>query len=106
MGRRYDMTPELDAVADGGESGRQGWELRRGEPPLAALRASIASLLPGQAQDVVYDVQMICTVLVSNAYEHGWLPGQGRLQRPTEYEVSRIEVDDDSSRQPKMRQRS
>ncbi|MFL6125929.1 ATP-binding protein [Actinophytocola sp.] len=91
-------------VTDGATAHQLCWDFGPGElPPLTAIRQQLATWLTGIAQAVVADLQLVATELVSNAYEHGWLPGQVRVSRP-DPRLIRIEVDDRSPTLPQLGQ--
>ncbi|SES25220.1 Anti-sigma regulatory factor (Ser/Thr protein kinase) [Lentzea xinjiangensis] len=62
------------------------------QPDLAALRVWATELLSDLSEDVQLDVQLVCTELASNAYEHAEGPRAVRVQRHTDF--VRVEVDD------------
>ena len=62
--------------------------------PLATVRAEVRRLLLGMHENVVVDVMVVATELVSNAYHHGAPPRRVRILRLPEREVVRVEVDD------------
>ncbi|HET9143315.1 ATP-binding protein [Actinophytocola sp.] len=74
-------------------------------PPTAELRRWIRTHLPGLGDDVGYDLQLICTELIANAYEHGSMPGQVRIEVAGP-NLIRVEVDDSSRRMPVTRRRT
>ncbi|HEU5472900.1 MAG TPA: ATP-binding protein [Actinophytocola sp.] len=71
-------------------------------PPTAELRRWIRTHLRGLGEEAGYDLQLICTELIANAYEHGSMPGQVRIE-PAGRDGLRIEVDDSSTRMPILR---
>jgi hypothetical protein len=74
-------------------------------PPTAALRGWIRTHLPGLGDGVSYDLQLICTELITNAYEHGSMPGRVRIESDGR-KLIRVEVDDSSRSMPIMRRLS
>jgi len=56
--------------------------------------------LSGFGAEVILDVQIVCTSLVSNAHRHGGGAGQLRIIRPGGNGVVRVEVDDTSPATP------
>jgi anti-sigma regulatory factor (Ser/Thr protein kinase) len=69
-------------------------------PPTAELRRWIRTRLPELSEEVRYDLQLICTELIANAYEHGSMPGRVRIEMDG---MVRVEVDDSSRRMPRKR---
>ncbi|PRY40567.1 ATP-binding protein [Umezawaea tangerina] len=63
-------------------------------PPLAELRLHIRRTLGTLGADLVEDVELLTTELVSNAYDHGLRPLSARLWYPSHTNYVRIEVDD------------
>lgn len=64
-------------------------------PDLAAMRQWAANRLTGLTEDFLLDVQLICTELVSNAYEHADGPRALRVVQLSQNLV-RVEVTDGS----------
>lgn len=99
------MTNTVGDPEDVGEDAatrRLCWDFGPDEvPPLTAIRQRLATWLTGIAQTVVADLQLVVTELVSNAYEHGCLPGQLRVFKP-EAKLIRVEVDDRSPAPPQL----
>ncbi|MEU7477025.1 ATP-binding protein [Lentzea sp. NPDC042327] len=62
------------------------------DPDLADLRSWASTLLADLSEDVLLDVQLVCTELASNAYEHAAAPRVVRMSRTNE--VIRVEVED------------
>ncbi|HEX7305857.1 ATP-binding protein [Lentzea sp.] len=62
--------------------------------PLADVRAQVRRLLLGMHENVVVDVMVVATELVSNAYHHAAAPRRARVLCLPEREVVRVEVDD------------
>jgi len=62
------------------------------DPDLGDLRSWAAALLKDLSEDITLDVQLVCTELASNAYEHAEGPRAVRIARIGE--IVRIEVDD------------
>jgi hypothetical protein len=93
----------------GGETlpGRESFELRLtvadGGPSLSALRTRIAEALPELAEDVVADVQLVATELVTNAHLHGESPVTFRLLASPEQGRLRVEMFDSGPGEPTMR---
>lgn len=100
------MMSRVSASQDQHESDTLRWNLGRGDPPLAALRHGIATTFRAPAAEIIADLQLIVTELVTNAYEHGWLPDQIRITTSTEQNVIRVEVDDHSFRRPQLKPHS
>jgi anti-sigma regulatory factor (Ser/Thr protein kinase) len=97
------MTASLAAP----ETLRWKWP-RNAVPPLAAIRHRLAGYLSDLGRDVVIDVQLVCTELMTNVYQHARSSGQIRIAKRDDDRVVRVEVDDDSplipvvpSRQPR-----
>jgi hypothetical protein len=65
-------------------------------PPLARLRAWVASVLEGICPDQLLDAEMVCTELATNAHEHASGPRRVRLLTMPRRGVVRVEVDDAS----------
>ncbi|WP_367128489.1 ATP-binding protein [Saccharothrix sp. HUAS TT1] len=65
-------------------------------PPLAQIRQWLATVLADLTEDLLQDLLLICTELVSNAYDHASTPRRLRVQRSRERDVLLIEVDDGS----------
>ncbi len=80
-------TPEVLSA-----SARTMHTLPEDEPNLAGMRAWVGALLRDLHEDVQLDVLLVCTELVSNAYEHAEGPRAVRVQRHTDF--VRVEVDD------------
>ncbi|KOV85135.1 ATP-binding protein [Nocardia sp. NRRL S-836] len=68
--------------------------LPEGMLPLADVRAQVRRLLLGMHENVVVDVMVVATELVSNAYHHAAPPRRVRVMSLPEREVVRVEVDD------------
>ncbi|ROP34911.1 ATP-binding protein [Saccharothrix texasensis] len=64
--------------------------------PLAQIRQWLATVLAELAEDVLQDLMLICTELVSNAYDHARAPRQLRVRRSRDSDSLLIEVDDGS----------
>lgn len=69
-------------------------------PPLSELRAWLRGLLADEPPDLVIDVELAVTELVTNAYEHTGLLLAVRVSRPMDRPVLRVEVDDDAPDRP------
>ncbi|MEU7476186.1 ATP-binding protein [Lentzea sp. NPDC042327] len=68
--------------------------LPEGMMPLADVRAQVRRLLLGMHENVVVDVMVVATELVSNAYHHAAPPRRVRVMSLPEREVVRVEVED------------
>jgi two-component sensor histidine kinase len=96
------MTEMVDESDDVGESRGLCWDFGPGDlPPLAAIRQRLATWLVDVAAEVIQDLLMVVTELVTNAYEYGRLPGQVRTTRLNR-NVIRVEVDDRSPSMPRF----
>lgn len=62
--------------------------------PLADVRAQVRRLLMGMHENVIVDVMVVATELVSNAYHHAAPPRRVRVISLPERSVVRVEVDD------------
>lgn len=69
-------------------------------PPLVAVRRWAATALADADDDQLHAVLMVCTELVSNAYEHAQTPYVLRMWRGHESRRVRIEVEDASPEPP------
>lgn len=78
-------------------------DLTTGTPPLALLRDRIDTLLPERGVDLVSDLQLVATELVTNAYVHGRPPIEFTLSNPGSDGLVRIEVTDCGPAMPKVR---
>lgn len=78
-------------------------DLTPGTPPLGLLRARIDTLLPERGADLVSDLQLVATELVTNAYVHGRPPVRFALTRPGSNGLLRIEVSDCGPALPQVR---
>lgn len=65
-----------------------------GMPPLVRIRHWVGSTLSGVADDHLSAVMLVCTELVTNAYEHADRPDQIRLWHTLTPCRVRVEVDD------------
>ena len=65
-------------------------------PPLAQLRQWLAAALSELTEDLLQDLMLVCTELVSNAYDHACAPRRLRVHRSRDLQALRIEVDDGS----------
>lgn len=74
-----------------------------GEPPLHLLRTRIDAALPGVRPELVEDIQLVATELVTNAYLHGRHPVEFTLSRRSEETTVRIEVFDSGPAMPQVR---
>lgn len=75
-----------------------------GTPALAALRTKIEVSLPELDAQVVADIQLVATELVTNACLHGSPPVQFALSGPSNGSPLRIEVSDRGAALPQVRQ--
>jgi anti-sigma regulatory factor (Ser/Thr protein kinase) len=66
------------------------------------MRRRISEVFDGLDQDLVEDLQLAVTELVTNAYDHGRHPRQLRLWRVAASGCLRIEVDDASLDRPTL----
>jgi anti-sigma regulatory factor (Ser/Thr protein kinase) len=73
-----------------------------GLPRLDLLRAGIVASMTGVAQDLVSDVELIATELVTNAYLHGRPPAHFRLYYLGEPTRLRMEVRDAGAALPRL----
>lgn len=71
-------------------------ELNTSVPPLAEIRRWLAAVLVEFAEDVLQDLMLISTELVTNAYEHADMPRRLRVRRSRDRHTVRIEVEDGS----------
>jgi len=72
-------------------------------PPLSGLRAQIDASLAGLGADLISDVQLVVTELVTNAYVHGKPPVRFELCDPSGHGVLRVEVTDAGPDMPEVR---
>lgn len=72
-------------------------------PPLGQLRARIDASLPGLGAELVADLQLVATELVTNAYLHGRPPVRFGLFHPSSDGVLRVEVTDCGPAMPHLR---
>ncbi|HEX4225888.1 MAG TPA: ATP-binding protein [Pseudonocardiaceae bacterium] len=63
-------------------------------PPLTELRTWLRGLLADQAPELLIDIELVVTELVTNAYEHTGRLLAVRVSRPVDRPVLRVEVDD------------
>ena len=77
--------------------------LSASEPPLSALRAQIESSLADLGAELISDVQLVATELVTNAYLHGEPPVRFELHNPPDGGVVRVEVTDAGPEMPQVR---
>jgi anti-sigma regulatory factor (Ser/Thr protein kinase) len=74
------------------------------EPPqLGLVRDRIDASLPHCGDDVVADLQLVATELVTNAYLHGLPPVRFGLCQPSADDVLRVEVTDCGPAMPRVR---
>ncbi|HJP78461.1 MAG TPA: ATP-binding protein [Pseudonocardiaceae bacterium] len=69
-------------------------------PPLTELRAWLRGLLADEPPDLLIDVELVATELVTNAYEHTGHLLAVRISRPVDRPVLRVEVDDGAPERP------
>jgi anti-sigma regulatory factor (Ser/Thr protein kinase) len=69
-------------------------------PPLTELRAWLRGLLADEPPDLLVDVELVATELVTNAYEHTGHLLAVRISRPVDRPVLRVEVDDGAPDRP------
>jgi anti-sigma regulatory factor (Ser/Thr protein kinase) len=69
-------------------------------PPLSELRAWLRGLLADEAPEVLIDVELVVTELVTNAHEHTGRLLAVRVSRPVDGPVLRVEVDDGAPEHP------
>jgi anti-sigma regulatory factor (Ser/Thr protein kinase) len=70
------------------------------KPPLIELRAWLRGLLADEPPELLIDVELAATELVTNAYEHAGRLLAVRVSRPVDRQVLRIEVDDGAPDRP------
>ena len=78
-------------------------EFTIGLPPkhqLSELRAWLRDLLADEPAELLIDVELAATELVTNAYEHTGLLLAVRVSRPADRPVLRVEVDDGAPDRP------
>ena len=85
------MTQSDNALAD-----RFSVDLSTSVPPLAQIRQWLATVLSDLAEDVLQDLMLLCTELVSNAYDHACAPRRLRVHRSPDHDALRVEVEDGS----------
>ncbi|MFI9011163.1 ATP-binding protein [Actinosynnema sp. NPDC053489] len=85
------MTQSENALAD-----RLTVDLTTPVPPLAQIRQWLTTVLADLAEDVLQDLLLVCTELVSNAYDHACAPRRLRVHRSHNRQSLRVEVDDGS----------
>lgn len=71
-------------------------ELNMPVPPLAQIRQWLATVLADLAENLLQDLMLVCTELVSNAYDHAGAPRRLRVHPTRDYRALRVEVDDGS----------
>ncbi|HEX7301806.1 ATP-binding protein [Lentzea sp.] len=67
-------------------------------PPLVHIRRWLRTTFRGYPDDLLDDVLLVCTELVSNAYDHACGPRDVRVAQDAGGRVIRVEVDDGSPR--------
>ncbi|MFD5827186.1 ATP-binding protein [Lentzea sp. NPDC060358] len=67
-------------------------------PPLVHIRRWLRATFRGCRDDLLDDILLVCTELVSNAYDHACGPRDVRVARDAGGRVIRVEVDDASPR--------
>lgn len=70
------------------------------KPPLPQVRAWLRGLLADEPLDLLIDVELVATELVTNAHEHTGRLLAVRVSRPVDRPVLRIEVDDGAPDRP------
>lgn len=76
-----------------------------GVPPLALLRTQLATCLPDLDEDLLADLQLVATELVTNAYLHGAPPVEFTLlELGAPGGALRLEVSDRGTELPRTRQ--
>lgn len=70
------------------------------KPPLTEVRAWLRGLFADEPPDLLIDVELVATELVTNAYEHTDHLLAVRVSRPVDRPVLRVEVDDDAPDRP------
>ncbi|HWC79657.1 MAG TPA: ATP-binding protein [Pseudonocardiaceae bacterium] len=78
-------------------------DLPPGPPPLSLLRDRIAASLPQQHAELIADIQLVATELITNAFLHGQPPVRFVLHDPTRDGLLRIEVTDRGPAMPELR---
>jgi two-component sensor histidine kinase len=71
--------------------------------PTSSVRQLVRDLLTGHTGVVVDDAVLVADELVTNAHRHGWAPRVCRLTLVNHGRRLRIEVDDVSPREPRIR---
>lgn len=74
-----------------------------GVPPLRLLRGKIDAALSDVRPELVADIQLVATELVTNAYLHGAHPVEFHMSTEPEQRVVRIEVFDRGAAMPQVR---
>lgn len=74
-----------------------------GVPTLGLLRSRITACLPGLTDDVIADIHLVATELVTNAYLHGRPPVRFQLLGYADDRTLRIEVSDRGPALPEVR---
>lgn len=75
-------------------------ELPDGVPPLVRIRRWLRATLTTFPDDLLGDVLLVCTELVSNAYDHARGPRDVRVALRRGGRVIRVEVEDGSPQAP------
>lgn len=94
---------------------KQAWDLTRNQPnlsgghcdldatPVREVRRLVRDMLNGRAGIMVDDAVLVADELISNAHQHGRAPRQCRFDLIDHGRCVRIEVDDCSPEQPRLR---
>jgi anti-sigma regulatory factor (Ser/Thr protein kinase) len=69
-------------------------------PPLSEVRTWLRGLLADEPVDLLIDIELVATELVTNAYEHTGQLLAVRVSRPEDRPVLRVEVDDGAPDRP------
>ncbi|RKT54615.1 ATP-binding protein [Saccharothrix australiensis] len=67
---------------------------------IAGMRRRVAEAMGDLSEDELYDVMLVATELLTNAYDHGAVPRRIRFVRSERPGCVRVEVDDTSSDPP------
>lgn len=96
------MTTDNGAAEPGHEPDVLVFGLGEHVPPLVMVRRWAAQELTDLSDELLGDVLLIATELVTNAYDHGLFAREIRMLRVLEPGAVRIEVDDGSPMRPVM----